>query len=627
MPLPRAWSILILSLFLTPTARAGEIHAAAREGDLDRVTALIASDAEFAEQPGDDQARPMHHAAIGGHVEVMAVLLDHGAALDPTDGEGNSPLHWAAAGGQIDAIDFLLDGDAEIDPRNYEQETPLYMAVQRKKFETVEHLVDWGADLEARNDYGRTPLLWNVREGGDLKMARLLLSLGADVNAPDRSNDTPLSLAAWRGFGELVDVLLDQGAKVESKGAMGAQLLTEATGRGLDRLYRELVAVGVRIDLQCDERGSLLHRAAAGGSPEIVADLVERGAQVDAVDAYGWRPLHYAADRRRPGVTAELLEQDKDVDARTHSGHTALSLAIERSDSRSALLLREAGATSAERALPELKGPYFGQTVPGQQPRPFAPDLVSTPHFQHGNVTISPDGREIYWGAGVETPDSGYGYGTILFSREEEGGWTAPEIAPFAGERQGDDVPFFSPDGRQLFFMSGRPLAPGASGGKENIWRIERTESGWSEPEPLPPIINRFDHHWQFSVAANGSIYFSSRVGDGARSGLYCARNENGRYQEPEFLGFSGSTPFIAPDESYLITMEFAQGRSNFIRYRQDDGGWSEKINITAETGRGIGGICPKVSPDGSCFFFLTDRTGSSGTWWVAADFIDELRP
>ena len=84
-------------------------------------------------------------------------------------------------------------------------------------------------------------------------------------------------------------------------------------------------------------------------------------------------------------------------------------------------------------------------------------------------MTFSPDGREAYGAGSSDLPDSGYSYGTLLCSRVVDGGWTPPRMAPFAAERHGDDVPFLSPDGRRLFFLSHRPLALGQPGGKENI--------------------------------------------------------------------------------------------------------------------------------------------------------------
>ena len=71
---------------------------------------------------------------------------------------------------------------------------------------------------------------------------------------------------------------------------------------------------------------------------------------------------------------------------------------------------------------------------------------------------------------------------------------------------------------------------------------------------------NTMSTHWQFSVAADGSIYFNSGDPGGLGAGdLYVSRFVGGRYTEPVNLGapvnseFSEDRPFIAPDESYLL--------------------------------------------------------------------------
>jgi ankyrin repeat protein len=623
----RLLATLLMTIAAAVGAYADEIHTAAQAGDLARVQALVSARPELADAPDDRQCRPVHFAAGGNHVEVLAFLAEHGVGLSPVDADGDTPLHWAAIEGHREAADWLLDHGVDLNARNHELDTPLLYAVKRLRYEMVEHLVRRGADIELPNDYGRTPLLWTVREGGDLRMARLLLNLGADVNARDGFGTSSLSLAAWRGFKTLVGVLLDHGAEVEVGGEEGTMLLAEAVGRGIPGLYTKLIAAGIEIPVGRTKQGCLIHRAAAGGSPEIVADLIARGANTNEADDYGWTALHYAAAQSHAEAVTKLLQHVDDPNRRTRSGYTALNLATEHGGEEAARILRARGVHTSPRAFPVLTGPYLGQSSPGSRPAPFALDIVATPHDQHGNVAFSPDGLEAYWGGCTETPDSGYSYGTILCSRQVDGRWTAPQMAPFAAERQGDDVPFFSPDGQRLFFVSRRPLTPGLPLGKENIWVITRRGTGWGEPEPLPPAINHLDLHWQFSVAANGNLYFGARTTTAETKGVYLSRFVNGQYAEAEFLGLPGEAPFVPPDERYLMTCEFGRdGPHNLIRFRRAGGGWDDPIDITAVTNRGIGGICPMVSPDGKYFFFIRDLDGNNNAWWVEADFIEELR-
>ena len=612
----RAMTVIFLFLALAGVpAAAQDINAAATDGDLGRIREIV-KDAPAAVSTVDDRGcTALHFAVNEGHLEIAEFLLDRGADLEARDVDGDTPLHWAAYAGQVPAIDFLLDRGAKIDVRNHEQVTPLLAATRRLQYTVVERLAARGADLEIPNDYGRTPLIWTAREGGDLEMAKLLLRLGADVDAVDIFGSSALELAAWRGFRTLVGILLDAGTRFDVNPGMEQRLLYMAASEGLERLWTEVIASGATVDLHAQRLPVSVHLAASGGSARIVRDLLDLGARPDSTDLCGWTPLHHAADRGRADVVAALAAVDRVADRRTTSGYTPLSLARANGNPATVRALQEAGHRVFERDFPHLSGPWLGQGDPPATQEPFALDIVSSVWGLHGGVTFTPDGREAYWSGYLALPDSGYVRGTILTSRLADGRWTPPAPASFVDEEARGDVPFVAPDGRRLFFLSTRPLAAGTAGGKENVWVVDREGDGWGEPRPLPPCVNDMHHHWQISVATNGNLYFSSNRSAPGTQGVYVSRQVDGEYTEPEFLGIPGGSPFIAPDESYLIT-EIHHGRDNVLRVRRDDGTWSDPVSVREF--HSVAGPCPRVSPDGRAYFVLGDAD-----YWVSADFLE----
>jgi Tol biopolymer transport system component len=222
----------------------------------------------------------------------------------------------------------------------------------------------------------------------------------------------------------------------------------------------------------------------------------------------------------------------------------------------------------------------------------------------------------------------------MLFSRLVDGRWSAPEPPPFAME-EGDGEPFFSPDGRRLYFLSMRPLAPGEEGGKENIWFVDRVGDGWSEPQPVDPVVNEYDHHWEVSVSEAGTLYFSSsREGTFGSNDLYCSRLVEGVRQPPENLGpvinteGTDLTPYIAPDESYLIFSSTGHGADPsefafYISFRSGEGEWLDPLSLADVTGGVEQPLWPYITADGRFMFFI----GSGDIWWTRADFIEEMRP
>jgi hypothetical protein len=326
-------------------------------------------------------------------------------------------------------------------------------------------------------------------------------------------------------------------------------------------------------------------------------------------------------------VAAVLVDAGADPDRRTLSGFSPRNLAERRGATAVVEVLDLVGADSGARRFPDLDGPFLGQGPPPAAAELFAPDLVSTPLGGHSSVNFSPDGREAYWSVHLDRPDSGYTRGTIHFSRLEGGRWTAPRQAAFATETD-DDVPFVSPGGDRLFFISRRALEPGGrAGGAERIWVCERAGDDWGEPRPLPPTVNSMRQHWQISVDAAGDLYFASRRGGPETRGIYAARRIGDSYAEPEFLGFAGEAPYVAPDGSYLMTSEFGdRGPANFVRFRREDGSWGEKMNVTEASGGQVKGICAQVSPDGAAVFFLTHHGDANAIKWVSAGFLEDMR-
>jgi len=218
----------------------------------------------------------------------------------------------------------------------------------------------------------------------------------------------------------------------------------------------------------------------------------------------------------------------------------------------------------------------------------------------------------------------------IFESHLIDGRWSRPVVASFSGSWL-DQFPTLSPDGSYLIFESNRPLAAGDAKTERvgNLWRVDRTPSGWSAPMHLPDTVNISKRIYAHSVAANGDIYFMSSTGprrgkDTGFSLFRAARTSEG-YALAEALPFSeGSSsdvdPYIAPDQSYLI---FASDN------RREPIG-HEHLFIVFHHGADWGPITPiryqgdeqatddnylNASPDGKILYFDSSRGGTSKIW------------
>ena len=85
-----------------------------------------------------------------------------GANANKQDQFGRSPVHVAAAVDYAEMVDFLLQNGAEIAMTTYgEGQTPLHYAAKNDAVNSLQTLLGYGADIDARDSKNRTPLQVN----------------------------------------------------------------------------------------------------------------------------------------------------------------------------------------------------------------------------------------------------------------------------------------------------------------------------------------------------------------------------------------------------------------------------------------------------------------------------------
>jgi Tol biopolymer transport system component len=246
------------------------------------------------------------------------------------------------------------------------------------------------------------------------------------------------------------------------------------------------------------------------------------------------------------------------------------------------------------------------------QPEIFGAGVISTGDFD-SHPAFTPDGKTIYFLR--STPN--FDFWTIVVSHFERGSWRTPEVAPFSGQYSDAD-PHITADGSKFYFISNRP-APGKQKEDLDIWMMDKTPAGWSEPRHMSPPINSEGNEWYPTVTREGHIYFGSdRAGGKGRTDLYRSRLVNGTYAPAENLGDSINTqfnefePWISPDERFLIFM--AGGRPDsrgafdlYISYNRQ-GAWTKPENLGDKINSSGNESSPLVTSDGKYFFWTSTR-------------------
>ena len=158
----------------------------------------------------ESNATPLHLASYNGHIAVVEELLSHGASVDAHTRSFGTALQIAAWKGHQSIVWLLLNKGADINAQHGKLSNALYCAAGNGFQSLVELLLISGADVNAAYLTNGTPLQDAILNC-HLRKVELLIENGADVNA--RSDQgTPLQIASWEGYVDLVDLLKGAGA-------------------------------------------------------------------------------------------------------------------------------------------------------------------------------------------------------------------------------------------------------------------------------------------------------------------------------------------------------------------------------------------------------------------------------
>lgn len=254
-----------------------------------------------------EQTRLLLACIANGHVELVELLLDHGAEVDRIE-RSLPPYLSPTIGGP-----------------------PLFAAVScdhppEVRIQIVRLLVAHGADPRAQ--YGQFNAMDIAFHLSDDQTGDLLREYGLPYGARE--------MAAFNRLDELKRTVEANPEivkeRVKSTWAARPGHGPTLLGIVLERGYREmalfLMEAGAPLDIVEYLGNTMLHEAARGGDPELVRLLVARGLDVNATDDYGDTPLCDIAGRKKPRAVAALIEAGADVNRQGIIGRTALHGAV-----------------------------------------------------------------------------------------------------------------------------------------------------------------------------------------------------------------------------------------------------------------------------------------------------------
>lgn len=150
--------------------------------------------------------RPLILASGDGMEEVTKLLIEYGASLEITDGNGLTPLYWACSNNQPQTVRLLLSNGVNVDSMRNGTTTPLKAALAEKNFDIVQLLLDYGCDVNFQGKNEQSPLSVAVIAQFN-SIIPLLLNKGCDIDRRGFDGKTVLELAEDIGNTEAAEIL------------------------------------------------------------------------------------------------------------------------------------------------------------------------------------------------------------------------------------------------------------------------------------------------------------------------------------------------------------------------------------------------------------------------------------
>jgi ankyrin repeat protein len=270
----------------------------------------------------------LHSAACGGHVNVIEMLLAHGANVSAKGAEGETPLHIAASAAKPAALELLAAKGADVGMTSVEGNTALHWAARAE--------VATAARKDAHKDLCCCKLD-KARQHEHLDHSKsdciaALLKLGADPMVENAAGMSPLAVAVVAGHEDVVKALVAHSPPKMFTSAAYIKLLQTKQ----EKLSASVLQTASKAFVETDESRAawcdVLASASIASDLAMVKLAISKGAVPVSRDATGKNPLHHATVIENVQIVDALLAAGADIKATDDQGRTALHVAASLKD-------------------------------------------------------------------------------------------------------------------------------------------------------------------------------------------------------------------------------------------------------------------------------------------------------
>ncbi|KAK4290338.1 hypothetical protein Pmani_036750 [Petrolisthes manimaculis] len=282
-----------------------------------------------------------------GHTEMVALLIEFGADVSQTNGEGTTALGLAAAQGHCDVVRLLVQAGASLTAKDNQSSTPMVQAAASGHLNVVGYLLscDWPGRPDLLKNQSHQALV-AASSNGHINVVEFLLDMAeVSVDGEDPvTGETSLTVSAGAGHTAMVATLLRAGASISKTNSRGASPLTCAVRNGHYEVVKLVLSQGAGVEGPDAAGRTPLMVAASEGHLGLMELLISRGASLSRTDREGLAPLSWACLRGHVHAVQYLADCSADLNHADKTGRTPLDLAAYQGDPIVVQFLLDRGA-------------------------------------------------------------------------------------------------------------------------------------------------------------------------------------------------------------------------------------------------------------------------------------------
>ena len=261
--------------------------------NLEKVKQLLASEADVNQENREDLDYFLERAAELGHWEIVKAFLE----AEPSARGYGAALKCAAWRNCPEAVKSLVKCRNDFGDRLPFYNEALNAAALLELTNIIRILLHAGADINACDGRQGTPL-HRAAQDARIPLAQFLLKSGAAIDSRNEDQRTPLMSAIWEDQTPMFELLLSAGADINVRDSQGETPLMLAIQRGRQTISERLIEVGANLDLVDNEALTALILAVERGHKTIVERLIAAGADINLCDRHGNNALTHAEKDR-----------------------------------------------------------------------------------------------------------------------------------------------------------------------------------------------------------------------------------------------------------------------------------------------------------------------------------------